>query len=262
MDQFQSSAEQNGAVEDVASSLAPKDVGFIGRSLGIFYAPGKSFAVVNGKWDWLLVTILLTFLGFGALALQRPYLAPDLKKAALENIENFKEQMGQEQYQQTREALETELDKNFQMTPKTVAFAFIARLVALVIIGLLCWLAGNFMSGGKARFWQVLAIVAFAGLISLLHDYVRGGLMALNGTSYVYLGLGLLKPNPDSTFMYYFLRQFEFITMWKIAALAIALGALYKIPASRFAYVLVPAWVVFIALVAAGNLFAGGTIVY
>ncbi len=267
MDQFQSGEEPGGQSESVVDLTSgdvgnSKDVGFVGRLFGILYAPGKSFAVINGKWDWLLVIVLLTILGFGALMMQRPYLAPDIKKAALENIENFREQMGEEQYQETKEKLEKNMDENFELSPKTAAYGFIAHVVSVVIIGLLCWLVGNFMSGGKAKFWQVLAVVAFAGMISLLHDYVRGGLMTLNGTSYVYLGLGLLKPDPDSSFMYYFLRQFEFITMWKLAAMAIALGALYKIPASRFAYVLVPAWVVFMALVAVGNLFAGGTIIY
>ncbi len=269
MDQFQSSEERD--VSDVNNNdvaMNPeqvsdaRDVGFVGRLFGMLYAPGRSFAVINGKWDWLLVTLLFVVIGFGAMQLQKPYLLPDLKRAALENIENLKEQLGEEKYLEIREQIETGMEDNFRLTPKSYLIGVAASLVFTVLIGLLCWVVGNFMFGGKAKFWQILSIVAFAGIISLILDYTRGGLMALNGTSYVYLGLGLLKPDPDGSFLFYLLRQMEFITMWKIAAISVALGSLYRMSAAKFAYVLVPIWLLVIAAVAAANIFAGGSIVY
>lgn len=260
----QGNEERGSEVLEPVAEQAPQaqDVGFVGRLFGIIYAPGKSFAVINGKWEWLIVTFLLLLVGFGALPMQKPYLLPDLKRGALENIEKAREQLGEEKYLEIREQIETGMEENFQLTPKTALYGFLARVVSVVVIGLICWVVGNFMFGGKAKFWQVLTIVAFAGIISLIHDYIRGGQMVMNGTSYVYLGLGLLKPEPDSSFLFYFLRQMEFITMWKIAAMSVALGALYRMSAAKFVYVIAPAWLLFSVLVAAGNLFAGGAIVF
>jgi hypothetical protein len=264
VNQFQSSEENNvsfagGNSEPVSEA---RDVGFVGRLFGMLHAPGSSFAVINGKWDWLLVTLLFVAVGFGAMQLQKPYLLPDLKQATLTNIESVREQVGEEKYQEIREQIETGMEENFALTPKTLLIGFVASIIFTALIGLICWGSGNFMFGGKAKFWQVLAIVAFAGIISLVHGYTRAGLMAMNGTSYVYLGLGLLKPEPDASFVFYLLRQLEFITMWKIAAMSIALGSLYNIKAAKFAYVLVPIWLLFVAAVAGANLFAGGSIVY
>ncbi len=267
MDQVQSNEEQaneepGGAIMGLEPGSDARDVGFVGRLFGMLHSPGKSFAVINGKWDWLLVVLLFVVIGFGAMQLQKPYLLPDLQRATLSNIENLKEQLGEEKYEEMREQIETGMKENFDLSPKLFATGILASLIVTVLIGLICWVAGNFIFGGKAKFWQVLTIVACAGIISLVHAYARAGLMAMNGTSYVYLGLGLLKPEPDASFTYYLLRQMEFITMWKVAAMSIALGSLYQIKTAKFAYVLVPIWLLFIAAVAGANLVAGGSIVY
>ncbi len=245
-----------------AQALEAQDVGFVGRLFGMLHAPSKSFAVINNKWDWLLAILIFVTLGFGAINLQKTYLMPEVKRAALENIEKFKDSIGAEQYAEMRESIPKDIETNFQLSPKTFLIGITANIVFALVIGLVCWVVGNFAFGGKAKFWQVVSIVVFAGIISLIHDYVRGGLMVMNETSYVYLGLGLLKPDPDGSFAYYLLRQMEFITMWKLAAISVALGALYNISTSKFIYVLLPIWLLGIALIAFANGFAGGTIVY
>lgn len=235
---------------------------FVSRIINTFAAPSRAFLGLNNKWEWLIATVIVIALGFGARAIQLPIMGPELKAAAFENLERFKDQMPAAQYEELVERIETELEGNLKLTPRNIGLGFVFGIVFTALIGVFCWMSGNFFLGGKQAFWQVLTVVAFCGFVGLVGDYLRGALMVMKDTSYVYIGLGMLKPVPDGSFVFYLLRQMEFVTMWKIAVLCIGLGAIYAKPAKNFAFILTPLWLVFISLVAAANLFTGGTIVY
>ena len=118
------------------------------------------------------------------------------------------------------------------------------------------------MLGGKAGFWLVFNVIVFTGLIGLAGDVIKSIMILAKDTSYVYLGLGLLKPVNDGSFLFYLFRQIELFSIWRVIATCIGLGAVYNISGKKFGYALVPIWVVFVLLVAVANIFTGGSIVY
>lgn len=244
------------------SAPAEEAQSFLSRVINVFVAPSKAFVGLGHKWEWLIAALVIAALGFGARAIQMPYLGPDLKKAAMENIERFKDQLPADQYNEIVQQIETELESGLTLSPKNISIGIVAVIFVTFVIGLCGWLAGNFFHGGKLPLWQPITVAAFAGFIGILGDYATGGMMVLKGSSYVYIGLGMLKPTNDSSFLYYLLRQMEFVTMWKLAVLCIGFGVIYQKPSMKFFYVLLPLWLIFISLVASANLFTGGTIVY
>ena len=235
---------------------------FVSRIVNVFVAPSRAFVGLSNKWEWLIAALIVIALGFGAREIQKPILIPELKAAAMENIKRFKDRMPADRYEEIVQRIDTQFEEGMSNSPRNIAIGLGAGLIFTVLLGLFCWMTGNFFLGGKQAFWAVLTVAAFCGFIGLVGDYLRTALMVMKDTSYVYIGLGMLKPQPDGSFLFYLLRQMEFVTMWKIAALSIGLASIYGKPAKRFALILTPLWLIFICLVAGANLYTGGTIVY
>ncbi len=167
--------------------------------------------------------------------------------------------MPQERYEQVMNDMQQQLEeeKGFKIT--SFLFILIFLFVLLVLITVICLVTGNFAFGGKANFWIVMNVVAYAGLIGLLGDIVRDLLTLTKGTSYVYTGLGLLKPVEDSSFWYYFFKQIDVFSIWRIITASIGLGIIYKMKPAKFAYVLFSVWIIVILVLAVVNIFAAGS---
>ncbi len=253
--------ESNFNTKETAAIARPSA---ISRMLMVFYKPSAMFPSLTSKLDWLLPLIIIAVLGGYIGHLTRPIYTREIYPMTLKNIEKYRDQMGAEQYQK----IKARLDEGFKEAMANpfkwyypLLFIGIPFIISVIIaaIGLL---AGNFMFGGKAGFWIIMNVVLYAALIGLLGDLIRGVMMILKDTMFVYTGLGLIKPIDDGSFVFYLFRQIDIFTIWRIAATAIGLGAIYKMKPKRFGYVLFSIWIVFIALVSVANMFIGGTIVY
>lgn len=241
---------------------AGRPKGFFLRLYQSFLSPHEAFSGGFGAWQWVIALLITGMLGIAIQSLQGPYLAPDIKRAAFSQLERVRDQLSTQQYEDIRQQIEVGVDQEFKITPlNTLTELAFAGLFA-VCIALFAWFGGNFLLGGQALFGQVLTVVAFAGFIGLAGDIARTALMVAKGSSYVQIGLGSVWTTPDNSFNYYLLRQMEFFSMWRIAVTCIGLGALYSKPALSFAFILTPAWLAFIALVALANGLMGGALVY
>ncbi|MCH9030875.1 MAG: hypothetical protein IIB00_01255 [candidate division Zixibacteria bacterium] len=262
---YNSDKTRNSGIEGLPSVGGERSAdvsGLFERVLKTFSAPQDAFSGLANKWEWLIVALIVSVIGLGSWSIQSTYLMPNMLKDALKNIENFKDQMPEARYKEVRTQIKDGIEGNMKFTPKTSAIGVGAGVVMVVLIGLIAWGSGNFILGGKAPFWKILMVIAMAGFVGLVGEYARAGLMVMKGSSYVYLGLGILRPANDGSFIHYLLRQIELTTIWRLAVTCVGLGAVYKMSASKFAYVLTPIWLLFIAAVAGANLFTGGTIVY
>ncbi|SYZ73490.1 membrane hypothetical protein [Candidatus Zixiibacteriota bacterium] len=236
----------------------------ISRILMVFYKPSALFPSLTGKIDWLLPLIIVAVLGGLIGHLTRPIYTKEIYPMTMKNIEKYRDQMGAEQYAK----IKARIDQGFQEAMANpfkwyYPFLFIGiPFIISVIIAGVGFMTGNFMFGGKAGFWILMNVVLYASLIGLLGDLVRGLMMILKDTMFVYTGLGLLKPVDDGSFLFYLFRQVDIFSIWRIAVTAIGCGIVYKMKPKRFGYVLFGIWVVFILLVSAANMFVGGTIVY
>jgi hypothetical protein len=242
----------NQQVDMTTESSGP---GTVSRIFKVFFEPSKAFTGFAGKFEWIVPLLIIAIVG-GILGYQvQPIFIEDRfeilqekfadNPQVLEYIENSME-----------EARKHEFKWYFPVLALVVPFIFMAVIAALGLV------IGNFVFGGKASFWTVMNVIAFAALVGLLGDIIRNVLMIAKNTSYIYTGLGILKPVDDGSFLFYLFRQIDVFSIWRIIVTAIGLGVVYNMKPKKFGYVLFGVWAVFILVVAILNatIFAGGLI--
>jgi hypothetical protein len=236
--------------------------GVLSRIFMVFSKPSTLFPALTGKIDWLIPLIVIAVIGGAVRQATTPISVRDLSAKVRERIEQYKDRMPAERYEQIVSQMEEQFEaaKEFKWYNPLLFVGF--PLVFFFIISGICILCGNFFLGGKSNFWIVMNVVGYAALIGLLGEVVRGFMMLAKDSYFVYTGLGLLKPFDDGSFLYYLFRQIDVFSIWRIAATAIGLGAVYRMKPNKFAYVLFGIWFVFVAIVSVLNMFTGGTIVY
>ena len=205
-----------------------------------FSDPGRSFVGFTSKFHWLIPFIIVVIIGGIIHYTTQPIATRDMKEGVLKGMERYREQMPPQQFEQMVARITQQFDdaaeKPFQWYYPLIYIAY--PLVFSLVISLVGLVMGNFIFGGRANFWIIMNVVVFASLIGLLGDVVRGVLTLVKDTTYVYIGLGLLKPINDSSYIYYLLRQVDVFTIWRIVVTAIGLGVIYNMKPSKFGYVL------------------------
>ncbi len=252
--------EDEKMIPEMEGEVQGNQMSALSRIFGVFYEPSKVFASLNKKNDWLLPFLIMVIIGFAVYYVTLPITSRDMKESITKNMEKYRDYMTAEQFDETMKKIEEGFADPFKWYSPLIIIAM--TFVTLIIISAISLVSGNFLFGGKSNFWIIMGVVAFAGLIGLLGDVARSLLILAKGEMAVYTGLGLLKPVDDASFLFYLFRQIDAFTIWRIVATAIGLGVIYNMKPRKFAYVLFPIWLIFIALVAAANLFTGGSILY
>ncbi len=236
--------------------------GLVARILMVFSNPGQLFTHLTGKLDWLTPLIIIAILGgiFGHLT--QPIYVRDMIPTVLKRVEQYRQYMTEQQYNETIAQIEEGQRDAGKFKWFHPLIALLLPFVIMVIIAALGLMCGNFFFGGRSGFWTIMNVVAFAALIGILGDVVRSILILVKDSSYVYTGLGLLKPTDDGSLLFYLFRQIDIFSVWRIIVTVIGLGVVYKMKPGRFAAVLIPVWLVFIVVVALLNkyMMAGGLI--
>jgi Yip1 domain len=244
--------------------LAVPRPGLVSRFWRVFAEPAKLFPTLTKKTDWLIPFVIVAVLGGIVGFMTRPIYTRELMPMAIQNLEKYRQQMGEERFNQVKAEVEKGFNEAMANPFKWYYFLiwFLFPLVVFALISALGLVAGNFLFGGKANFWIIVNVVAYAALVGLLGDLVRSALIIGKDSISVYTGLGLLKPIDDGSFLFYLFRQIDAFTIWRIIVTSIGLGVVYNMKPKKFGYVLIPVWLIFIIIVSIGNLFTGGTIIY
>jgi len=238
--------------------------GLISRLMMVFSEPSKLFGTLTGKTDWLIPLIIVGIIG-GAIYYQtRPIYADGMEPAVMEILDSYQDRMPEAQYNRLVEDTKKKFDEARE-NPLLWYYPLIwfgLPFVFWLIISSIGMLSGNFIFGGKASFWIIMNVVAYAALVGFLGEIVRGIMMILKDSMFVYTGLGLLKPANDGSFLHFLLRQIDLFSIWRIIVTGIGLGVVYNMKPKKFIIVLFIVWILFALLVAGANLFTGGTIMY
>ncbi|MCX6829140.1 MAG: YIP1 family protein [candidate division Zixibacteria bacterium] len=256
--------EMENSVVSPTPESAVQRLGLISRFWRVFIEPTKLFPTLNRKTDWLIPFVIVAVLGGIMGFMTRPIYTRELMPMAMQNIEKYRQQMGEEQFNRVKAEVQKGFDEAAANPFKWYYFLiwFLYPLVIFGVISALGLIAGNFLFGGKANFWIIVNVVAYAALVGLLGDIVRTALVLSKDSISVYTGLGLLRPVDDGSFLFYLIRQIDAFTIWRIIVTAIGLGVVYNMKPKKFGYVLLSVWLIFILIVSLGNLFTGGTIIY
>lgn len=237
-----------------------KGPGILAKIFKVFYQPSGVFGFLTKKTEWIIPFVLMIIVSSILGYLIQPIMMKERSQIIYAQIEKYKDRMSEEQYNQTMTTMQENLEKErgFKITSSLTVIIFL--FVLLVIITVISLVTGNFVFGGKANFWIVMNAIAFAGLVGLLGDIVRDLMALAKGTTYIYTGLGLLKPIEDSSMLYYFLKQIDVFSIWRLIVASIGLGIVYKMKPVKFGYVLFGVWIIVIVLFAFLNTYSAGSL--
>jgi hypothetical protein len=174
---------------DGASSLPDgetgqgKDPGPLGRLLGIFIHPRRTFESMRERPHFRLALVLLLVVQTGiALALFRSGVIAEQTIAKME---------AQGKDQRQIDAVQNFFEGTGGMITTVVTAPF-ATVIGVLAGSALLFFMANLMMGARLRFSHYLSAVAYAGIVQIVDQLVRVGLILANRTFDVRLGLGAL----------------------------------------------------------------------
>ena len=205
------------------------EISVVGRILRVFYAPSETFEAVaeqRSAADWLVPTALIAVVATVAALLVLPIVTEG----------------GQEAMQQMKDmsAEEREMVEKFQSQGAAQAATLIATPIVMFIYlfmgAALCLVAGKLI-GGLLGYGQALAIMAYAGLVTLPQQVIATLLISAKKTPEIQMGLGLfLSEEALQSFGGRFLAGIDPFLVWWIVIIGLGLSIVGNIERNR-AYV-------------------------
>ena len=207
-----------------------------GKIIGVFTSPGNAFQAIAAKPQWLPALLISLVITMGNMFFMQPVM---LKEQAIKTQEKMQERnMDQDQIDQTLE--KTQKIAKIAMYPTTIIGVFIMVLIAGGI-----WLfVSNTILGGEAKYKQMLGVIAFSGFIPLLGSIIKTPIMIAQQTTNVHFSLAtFMSDELVDTFLYKFLAQIEFFTIWSLIVTCIGIAVVAKLSVKK-----VWPWVVMLSL--------------
>jgi len=166
-----------------ASAAPPRDPGPLGRLIGVFFRPRATFESMRERPRFLLPLILLLVVQTGiaftlfhsGIIVEETVTKMEAKGAGPQEIERVQSFF--------------EGPAGLLVTVATAPFAIAVGLIAGAAV---LFFMGNLMLGAKLRFPHYLSAMAFAGVVQLVDQLARVGLILANRSFDVRLGLGML----------------------------------------------------------------------
>lgn len=207
--------------DPIPSAATPRSL--LQRIIGVVLSPGETMASIAAfpkAWDVLLLTTVLSAAAVGA------FMSTEVGQSAfvdqqVASRESFGMSVDAEAYAGLQRLA------GQMAVIQSVTVLFFGPLMTALIAGVLY---GAFVvMGGEARYKQVFAVVAHAGIISLLQaaftlpvNYQRQSLSSATNLSVFFPDLA------EGTFLASVLGFIDLFWIWYLVVLAIGLGAVYR----------------------------------
>jgi hypothetical protein len=209
--------------------------------IGVILSPKDTFTAIaaNPKWFGVLAVTLVIGAVCQYLALSSPAMQDAMIDQAL---------------RQNAQATEEQVSRFISILPYALAGAtlILGPAASAAVSGILMLIFSTLM-GGSAKFKQVYAVTAHAGVISTLQGILTAALLLAgakpSGTSPPGANLAVFAPMLDETsFVTRFLGAIDLVLVWWIITLSIGLAVLYRRRTGGIAMTLLAIYVV-IALI-------------
>jgi hypothetical protein len=230
---------QGGNMAEEEKSV--KDIGALGRIIGIFTSPGETFKSIDQKSMWLvpfLITVILT----SGLSLYTMDIVMKDQIARLEARDLSEQQM---------EAARSQMEGAMKYIG--VIIAPVGTLIVWSIFAGVLLFGCNTILGGEGKFKKVFSVVAWSYLVMVLGGVIKTFLIVSKGTSQgVTTSLALLLPMPGigekASLLYRFLSRLDIFTIWQIVLWIIGLAVVYRFSTKKIANFVLSLWALYIVI--------------
>ena len=237
---------------------APR-LGLLSRIAGVILSPRDAYSDIAAYPRWLgvlMVTIVLSAAGsfwFQSTEVGKKVARQQID-TTLETVEQLTgRQMTEQEYQQAIANSTSARARYTSVATIAVSFPIIVVILAAILLGVF-----NGILGGKARFKQVAAVVAFSGVIWTLATLFGLAMAAVRGDVSGATRLSVFTPGLETGFLAHFLSAIDLFWIWAFVNLAIGLAVLYRRRTGPIAVSFVTIYVVCGALYAAvRSMFSG-----
>jgi hypothetical protein len=203
------------------------EMSVVGRMLRVFYAPSETFEAVSEQRsaaDWLVPTALVAAVVTVAALL----VLPIVTEVGQEAMQQQMKDMSAEE----REMVEKFQGKGAAQTATLIASP-IAMFIYLFIAAALCLVLGKLL-GGLLSYGQALAIMAYAGLVTLPQQVVGALLISARKMPEVQMGLGLfLSEEALQSFGGRFLASIDPFLVWWTVIVGLGLSIVGNLDRNR-----------------------------
>ena len=235
---------------EASNGIQEPEIGLVGRMIRVFYAPAETYeAVQRGHtWlDWFVPVLLVAAAAAVSTQLTMPLLV-DMQAKAMEEQLGSNPNLTPEQKAQQREMMGK---MSGAMGTVTVVMAPLSSFAMLFIFAGVYLLIGRFVLGGDVTYGQMLAVHAYASLITILQLIVLTPIRQAKGTMILALGPGLLLGEEMAgTFVGDMINAIDIFVLWQIGVAAVGLAVLSRAAMGKALTSLLVLWVLY--LLAAG----------
>ncbi|MDE3155652.1 MAG: YIP1 family protein [Acidobacteriota bacterium] len=207
-----------------ATVPAPATPGLLARCAGVLLSPARTMRVVAARPDWagvLVLTALVAALCAGGLRLTAIGRQITLDQQ-VRTVEGFGRHLTDAQYADLRQV-------DQYGAAIGAAQGLLGTPLAVLAVALLLFGYFHVRARGAARFPQVLAVVAHAGVVLTLQQLIVTPLAWMRQTLASPTNLSALFPVfTQGSFLAGLTGSFDLFRLWWLAVLAIGLGGLYR----------------------------------
>ena len=191
------------------------------RVIGVFTEPTKTFEAINKKPDWLAPLIIVMIITMLFTYFTMPYI--------------MDEKMAEQQEQLAKKGLTQEQIDRAQEIGKTIGpiIGIVGGAIGVVIVILVTVLIlrfiGNVILSGKGAFENLFAVYTYTALVGTLGLLIKLPLVFSQETYDVHFSVAsFLSTEQSKTFLYNFLKMFEFFSIWQYILVAIGFAVVYR----------------------------------
>ena len=213
------------ATTPVPAPEAQASISPLGRVIGVFFSPGKTFEDIVRKPSWMLPVLLTTILSIAV-------------SFAINQRINWREFMSQQIEKSPRaanlsaEQKQQQIEGGAKFTPPfTYAIGVVGPILAVVIIGLVMWGAYSLLGGASTNFSTAMGITAHAFLTGLVSSPLLILTLFLKpfGTADLENPLAsnvaALLPEDSAKWLVALCKSIDLFSLWTLILLAIGFAA-------------------------------------
>lgn len=203
--------------------------------VNIFLSPTRVFGSIKAKPTWIMPFVIILLFTAVTAYVVAPMAMETQKQEMLSN-----ENLSSEQREQAIQQMETYkgIGSIIGAAAGTLGAAVMVFLMAAIILFM-----GTVVLGGSAKFMELVALVCFTGMISVLGQIVKTPLMVMKQTMDIRTSLAVLLPGSDvKSVAYTLLNVFtDVFFVWEIILVVAGVAVIYNFTKGKAAIaVLIP----------------------